>query len=143
VSHVPRGRRARLQLSIDETLPPAAHYDLARRLGPLRDEGVLIFGSGNVVHNLHTMSWGEHPVEPYDWAARFDRLVRTSLEQRAHGPLIDYEELGDDALLAVPTPEHYLPLLYVIAQQSGDDRVTFPVDGVDGGSISMLSVQVG
>jgi 4,5-DOPA dioxygenase extradiol len=132
-----------VQLCIDETQPPQFHYDLGRRLAPLRDEGILILGSGNVVHNLHAYAWGKHPAQAFDWAARFGQRVRDLLGAFDHQPLIDYESLGNDALMSIPTPDHYLPLLYVIATQRDDERVTFPVDGVDGGSISMLSVSIG
>jgi 4,5-DOPA dioxygenase extradiol len=132
-----------VQLCIDETQPPQFHYDLGRRLAPLRDEGVLIAGSGNIVHNLHAYAWGKHPARPFDWAVRFETRVRELLVSGEHGPLIDYESLGENAMLSVPTPEHYLPLLYVIATRRAEERVTFPVEGVDGGSISMLSVRVG
>lgn len=132
-----------VQLSLDESQPAAHHYALGARLRPLRDEGILVVGSGNLVHNLHTYAWGRHPVEPFDWALRFEAEARRLLEAREHGPLIDYESLGRDALLAVPTPDHYLPLLYVMALQDEGEPVAFPVEGVDGGSISMLSVRVG
>jgi 4,5-DOPA dioxygenase extradiol len=132
-----------VQLSIDETQPPEFHYEIAKRLGPLRDEGVLIMGSGNLVHNLHTYSWGRHEVEPFDWAVRFEEQARKLLLAGDHEPLVNYETLGRDAMLSAPTPDHYLPLLYVIAQSRADDAVTFPVEGFDGGSISMLSVQIG
>jgi 4,5-DOPA dioxygenase extradiol len=132
-----------VQLAIDETQPPQFHYALAKRLAPLRDEGVLILGSGNVVHNLHAYAWGRHAAHQFDWAVRFETQARGLLQAREHEPLVDYESLGDDAVLSVPTPEHYLPLLYVIATQHDDEPVTFPVEGGDGGSISMLSVKVG
>lgn len=132
-----------VQLSIDETQPPQFHYDLGQRLAPLRDEGVLIIGSGNIVHNLHSYAWGKHEVKPYDWAVRFDTQVRELLRAGDVAPLVAYESLGRDALLAAPTPEHYLPLLYVIALRRPGEPVSFPVEGYDGGSISMLSVQVG
>jgi 4,5-DOPA dioxygenase extradiol len=132
-----------VQLAIDETQPPSFHYDAGRRLAPLRDEGVLILGSGNIVHNLHAFAWGRHSVNQFDWAVRFETEARRLLDSRRHGPLIDYEELGQDALLSVPTPEHYLPLLYVIGTQSEEDAVTYPIEGGDGGSISMLTVRVG
>lgn len=132
-----------VQLSIDETRPAAWHYDLAQRLTPLRDEGVLIAGSGNLVHNLHAYGWGRHVPEPYDWARRFENRARELLLAHDHEPLIEYESMGRDATISVPTPEHYLPLLYVIAQRKTDEPITFPVDGVDGGSVSMLTVQVG
>jgi 4,5-DOPA dioxygenase extradiol len=132
-----------LQLSIDRTQPPAFHHQLGQRLLALREEGVLVMGSGNVVHNLEAYAWGAHPVTPYDWAVRFEQGVRERVTAGDHGPLIDYPTLGNDALLSVPTPEHYLPLLYLLGLQRKEDPVTFPVTGVDGGSISMLSVRVG
>ncbi len=132
-----------IQLSIDETQPAEFHYELAKQLNALRDEGVLIIGSGNLVHNLHTYAWGRHKVEPFDWAVRFELQARELLLAGDHAPLINYEKLGDDATLSAPTPDHYLPLLYVIAQQREGDEVTFPVEGYDGGSISMLTVRIG
>jgi len=132
-----------VQLSIDETQPPAFHYAVGKRLRPLRDEGILLAGSGDVVHNLHAYAWGRHPQEPYDWALRFESLVRERLTAEDHWPLIDYTSLSDDALLAVPTPEHYLPLLYVLGASEPGEPVSFPVEGMDGGSVSMLAVQFG
>ncbi len=132
-----------VQLSIDEREPGSFHYEIGRRLAPLRDEGVLIVGSGNIVHNLHAFAWGKHDVEPFDWARRFEQQAREMLAAGEERPLVDYERLGRDALLSIPTPDHYLPLLYVMATRQQDDRVTFPVEGVDGGSVSMLAVQVG
>ncbi len=132
-----------VQLSIDETREPEFHYATARLLAPLRDEGVLIVGSGNIVHNLHSYAWGKHEVEPFDWAVRFETLARQLLNNGDDRPLVNYETLGRDALLSAPTPEHYLPLLYVIAQRRSGEPVSFPVEGFDGGSISMLTVQIG
>src|SRR5437764_8148999 len=103
-----------VQLSIDETQPAAFHYELGQRLGELRDEGILIAGSGNLVHNLHAYAWGRHPVEPYDWAVRFETRAKELLSAGSFAPLVAYETLGRDALLSAPTPEHYLPLLYVL-----------------------------
>jgi 4,5-DOPA dioxygenase extradiol len=132
-----------IQLSINEAEAPEYHYDIGVKLSPLRDEGILIVGSGNVVHNLHAYAWGERRIDPYDWALRFDTLVRNLLTNKNDKKLIDYEKLGNDAMLAAPTPDHYLPLLYVIALCRGDDRISFPVSGFDGGSISMLALQIG
>ena len=132
-----------IQLSIDETRAPHFHYEIGQRLRPLRDAGVLIVGSGDIVHNLHAYAWGRHPVEPYDWAARFESRVRDLIEAREHAPLIDYGSLGKDALLSVPTPEHYLPLLYVLGAAASNDAIAFPVEGMDGGSVSMLTIQLG
>ena len=133
-----------VQLSIDETKPASFHFDIGRRLAPLRDEGILIVGSGNIVHNLHAYSWGRRVQEPYDWTVRFETKVRELLLADHPQPLIDYEaEFDRDAVLCAPTPEHYLPLLYVIGTRAPAERIAFPVEGVDGGSISMLAVQVG
>ena len=139
----PRADIPVVQLSLDKTQPPGFHYEIGSRLAPLRDEGVLVIGSGNVVHNLHTYAWGRHLVKPFDWAVRFERLVRESLLAGDDRPLIAYESLGQDATLSTPTPEHYLPLLYVAALRRAGEPVSFPVEGVDGGSVSMLTVQVG
>lgn len=132
-----------VQLSIDETRPASFHFELARKLAPLRDEGVLIAGSGNIVHNLHTYAWGRHPQEPYDWALRFEAMAREMMQTGEFAPLINYEKLGRDAALSIPTPDHYLPLLYVLAARQQGELIRFPVEGVDGGSISMLAVQIG
>lgn len=132
-----------VQLSLDETQPAKFHYELGKRLSPLRDEGVLIIGSGNIVHNLQAYAWGRHEVEPYDWARRFESAARDLMLADDDGPLIGYETLGRDALLAIPTPEHYLPLLYTLALRREREEVSFPVEGIDGGSISMLTVRVG
>ena len=132
-----------VQLSIDETRPASFHYDIGRRLQPLRDEGILIIGSGNVIHNLHAYAWGKHPVEPFDWAVRFEQKARELIRSGNHAPLVAYETLGRDAMLAAPTPDHYLPLLYVLGASRDGELVTFPIEGVDGGSISMLTVRIG
>jgi 4,5-DOPA dioxygenase extradiol len=99
-----------------------------------------VLGSGNIVHNLQRVSWGA-TAEPVDWAVRFDETVKRLLLENELGSLLAYETLGRDAALAVPTPEHYLPLLYVLALRRETDRVSFPVEGIDMGSISMRAVQ--
>jgi 4,5-DOPA dioxygenase extradiol len=132
-----------VQLSIDETCESVWHYEVAKQLQPLRDEGVLIMGSGNIVHNLHAYSWGNPAVGPYDWAQRFDTRARELMAAGNFAPLVAYERLGRDAMLSAPTPDHYLPLLYVMAQYRRGEPVSFPVEGFDGGSISMLSVRLG
>jgi 4,5-DOPA dioxygenase extradiol len=130
-----------VQLSIDETQPAIYHYEIGRRLSILRDEGVLIIGSGNIVHNLHTYAWGKAAAEPFDWAIRFDDAARKLILERTFEPLIAYESLGSDAMRSAPTPDHYLPLLYVLGASRDDDAVSFPVGGFDGGSVSMTTVQ--
>jgi 4,5-DOPA dioxygenase extradiol len=132
-----------VQLSINETKPASFHYEIGQRLAGLREEGVLIVGSGNLVHNLHAYAWGRHAVEPFDWAVRFEQEARGLLVSGDHTPLIRYETLGREAGLSIPTPDHYLPLLYVIGTRATSEPLRFPVEGVDGGSISMLAVQLG
>jgi 4,5-DOPA dioxygenase extradiol len=133
-----------VQPSIDETQSPEFHYEIGNRLAPLRDEGILIVGGGNVVHNLHAYAWGRHTPEPYEWVISFEQRIRELLQAEEHRPPIAYEtKLGRDALLAAPTPDHYLPTAAVIRARTCSDPVKFPVEGVDGGSISMLAVQVG
>jgi len=132
-----------VQLSIDETRPASFHFETGKKLASLRDKGILIMGSGNLVHNLHTYGWGRHIPDPYDWAVRFETTARKMIMAGDHEPLINYESLGPDALLSVPTPDHYFPLLYVLGTRQEGEAVAFPVDGVDGGSISMLTVKVG
>jgi 4,5-DOPA dioxygenase extradiol len=132
-----------LQLSIDARQEPHFHYELGARLRALRGVGVLLLGSGDVVHNLETYAWGERANAPYDWAMRFEGQVRRHLDAGDHAPLVDYRSLGEDALAAVPTPEHYLPLLYVMGASTPGESVRYPVSGIDGGSVSMLAVQFG
>jgi 4,5-DOPA dioxygenase extradiol len=131
-----------VQLSIDEAQPADFHFEIGRKLAPLRDEGILIVGSGNLVHNLHTYAWGRHMPDPYDWAVRFEHDARQMMLAGEYKPLISYERLGPEAMLSIPTPDHYLPLLYVLATRQNCEPLSFPVEGVDGGSISMLSVRV-
>ncbi|HEX3842374.1 MAG TPA: 4,5-DOPA dioxygenase extradiol [Acidimicrobiales bacterium] len=131
-----------VQLSIDGREGPEFHLRLGSVLAPLRDEGVLIFGSGNVVHNLQMARLaGEAP--PLDWAVRFEAEVRRRIDSGRGASLADLPALGPDASLSVPTPDHYLPLLYVLGAASPDDGARFPVEGIDAGSLSMLSVVLG
>ena len=132
-----------VQLSIDERQSPQFHYEIGKRLAPLREEGVLVIGSGNIVHNLQTYAWGNQRVHPFDWAVRFEKHARELLLKGDDALLIAYERLGRDAMLSIPTPDHYLPLLYVIALRRKGEQAGFPVEGVDGGSVSMLTVQIG
>ena len=129
-----------VQLSLSGLQPGAWHYDLAKALAPLRDEGVLIVGSGNIVHNLRLFRYNEP--KPYDWAVRFDEDIAEHIATGHHEGLLGYETLGTDALLAIPTPEHYLPLLYVLAVQRDEDPVEFFNDQVIS-AISMRSVVIG
>jgi 4,5-DOPA dioxygenase extradiol len=130
-----------VQLAIDATQPAAFHHAMGAHLAPLRDEGVLIVGSGNVVHNLRLIGWGGGA--PYDWATRFNDYVRDALATRQHQQLVDYAQAGQDARLAVPTPEHYLPMLYVLGAQHPDESLHVAIDGIEIRSIGMLSFWVG
>jgi 4,5-DOPA dioxygenase extradiol len=132
-----------VQLSINAARPLQFHYELGKRLAALREEGVLILGSGNIAHNLRMYAWGKADVAPFDWAIRFEHRVRALLQKNNDEALVDYSKLGADALLSVPTPEHYLPLLYIIATRRENEPVSFPVEGFEGGTISMLSVKIG
>lgn len=130
-----------VQLSLDTRRPASDHYDLARELAPLREQGVLVVASGNVVHNLRAADWGH--AGGFPWAVQFDAELRRRIAQRDHAALIDYNRLGDGARLAIPTPEHYLPLLYALAMQQDDEQVQeFNAQTVLG-SISMTSLRIG
>jgi 4,5-DOPA dioxygenase extradiol len=131
-----------VQLSLDLSQPNRFHYELGQRLRPLREEGVLIIASGNVVHNLRLIQWQSGQTAPA-WSPRIEQRVIDCLQHRDHAALIDYPKLDAQALLAIPTPEHYLPLLYIAGLQADDEVVSFPVQGIDLGTISMLSVRIG
>ena len=130
-----------VQLSIDATKPPEYHLELGRRLGALRDQGVLVVGSGNIVHNLRTLARADKD-QAYDWATRFDADVQRYLRDGDDRAIVEYER-HPDGTLAVPTPDHYLPLLYVAGLRRADDDLGVLVDGVSLGSISMTAVRVG
>jgi 4,5-DOPA dioxygenase extradiol len=133
-----------VQLSVDGTQPPAYHFELGRKLAALREQGVMIVASGNVVHNLRMVRW-EGNAEPYPWASSFNDYVRESLswegEAEQH-PLVNFSQ-HSGAALSNPTPEHYLPLLYVLGARLPGEAISIPVDGLVMSSLSMLSVQVG
>jgi len=129
-----------VQLSLDSRQPGPFHYALAKQLAPLRDEGVLILGSGNIVHNLRLADFGHD--SGYDWAVRFDATVRGRIEASDHAALAVWDSLGPDARLSIPTPEHYLPLLYALGVQQPGDTVRLFNIGTVLGSISMTSVRL-
>jgi 4,5-DOPA dioxygenase extradiol len=129
-----------LQISIDDTQPHAFQHALGRRLAPLRDEGILLIGTGDVVHNLRTMRWGG---APYYWAQRFNDRVRDCLLRGDTESLADFAQWGEDARLSVPTAEHFLPLLTIAGAKQDDEAISIAVDGIDAGSISMLTAVVG
>ena len=131
-----------VQLSIDGTKSTRLHFDLGRRLRPLRDEGVFIVASGNIVHNLN-LSIRNGPEIPYPWAERFDAIVRDKLLSRNWIDLIEYQTLCPEWAYAVPTPDHYLPLLYALGAADESEPLSFPVEGIVSGSMSMRSVLFG
>lgn len=131
-----------VQLSLDRSLTPREHYDLGKALRPLRDEGVLVAGSGDTVHNLRAMR-RDGTGEPYDWAVRFDAAIKDALRRGDHEALIGWADMGEDARLSVPTDEHFLPLLYVAAQQESGEPVRFFNEAIDLGSVSMTGVVIG
>lgn len=128
-----------VQLSIDGRQPAAYHLELGKRLAPLRDQGVLVLGSGNIVHNLRLMDRSLQGVGP-EWAARFDTMVQTYVENGDDSALVSYER-HPDSELAIPTPDHYLPLLYSVGVRGNDDTCDVIVDGLDLGCVSMTSYQ--
>ena len=128
-----------VQLSIDGRQPPAYHLELGKRLAPLREQGVLVMGSGNIVHNLRLMDRrlvGEGP----EWASKFDAMVQRYVREGDDQALLEYERqpFGD---LAVPTPDHYLPLLYAVGLRQNDDSCETIIDGLDIGCVSMTAIQ--
>ncbi|MFD2245051.1 4,5-DOPA dioxygenase extradiol [Pontibacter ruber] len=134
-----------LQLSIDYTKGPQYHYDLAKELYNLRKKGVLIVGSGNMVHNLRMVAWDKLTADAYgyDWALQMNTKFKELISAGEHQSLIRYESLGKEALLAIPTPEHYLPLLYTLGLKGESDPVSFFNDKAVAGSLTMTSVKFG
>ena len=130
-----------VQLSVDGTEEPLQHWEFGRRLAPLRDDGVLILGSGNVVHNLRLCTF-EPGAPPYDWNVSFDAHVRAALERGDVAALCDYAA-RPDGRLSVPTPEHYLPMLYPAATRANGEPLATIVDGFEAGALSMYAFRVG
>ena len=132
-----------LQLSMDYTKAPAAHYELAAELYQLRKKGVLIMGSGNMVHNLRMVSWDMMNGGGYDWAMEINDKFKDLIRNNDHKPLINYQDLGRAAMLAIPTPEHYLPLLYTLGLKNDREEISLFNDKAIGGSLTMTSVRIG
>ena len=134
-----------VQLSLNRLQPAQWHFNLAKKLAALREQGVLIIGSGNIVHNLRAISW-EHIDQigaGYDWAYAFRDHINHAMTTQNNDELVHYEHFGESAALSVPTPDHYLPLLYVMALRESDENVAFFNDHLIAGSLSMTSVLVG
>jgi 4,5-DOPA dioxygenase extradiol len=136
----PEARLPVVQLSLDRSIEPAGHYQLGRELQQLRQEGVLIVGSGNLVHNLRLMVWEDRA---FDWATEYDAKVAQWILEGDHNSIIHYEKYGKPALLSVNSAEHYLPLLYVLGLKDTAEPVSFFADKIWGGSISMRCVRFG
>lgn len=134
-----------LQLSIDYGKPPEYHYNLAKEITGLRKKGVLIIGSGNMVHNLRMLDWRKlnEPNYGFDWAIEMNNIFKTKINDGNHKALIDYESLNKAAKLAIPTPDHYYPLLYTLGLQDNNDSLSFFNDRMVGGSLNMTSVKIG
>ncbi len=134
-----------LQFSIDYYKPAAYHYELAKQLLALRKKGVLIIGSGNMVHNLRMVAWDKlnEPEYGFDWALEMNDIFKNKISNGFHKELIQYEKLHKAATLAIPTPDHYYPLLYILALQTDNDKVEFFNDKAVGGSLTMTSVKIG
>lgn len=132
-----------LQLSIDYTKDARYHYELAKELQQLRRKGVLIMGSGNMVHNLRMMSWEMINGGGYDWALEMNETFKNLILNKQHDPLKAYQSLGKAAMLAIPTPEHYLPLMYTLGLQNEKEAASLFNDKAVGGSLTMTSVRIG
>ncbi len=134
-----------IQLSLDRYKTPEQHYQLAKHLNYLRNNGVLIIGSGNIVHNLGLVDWNKPGDYAYghDWAIEANELVKRLINEKDHTALVHYTKLGKAVQLAVPTPDHFLPLLYVLALQDNDDTIKFFNDKAVMGSLTMTSVIIG
>ena len=134
-----------LQLSIDYNKPAEYHYNLAKQLASLRKKGVLIIGSGNMIHNLRMVAWDKLSEAEYgfDWAIEMNTLFKEKIGNNDFKSLLDYEKLNKAAKLAIPTPDHYFPLIYAMALQDNNDEVLFFNDKLVGGSLNMTSVKWG
>lgn len=134
-----------LQFSIDYNKPASYHYELAKELAILRSKGVLILGSGNMVHNLRMVAWDKinTPGFGFDWAIEMNELFKQKIRDSDHKPLIDYQSLHKAARLAIPTPDHYFPLLYALGLQQGKEEINFFNDSLVAGSLTMTSVRIG
>jgi 4,5-DOPA dioxygenase extradiol len=130
------------ELSLDTHRTPAQHFELGKRLSSLRDEGVLVIGSGNIVHSFAGIDWRDN-AKPRPWAEEFDAWIADACTRRDWRALVEYESAGAMARLSVPTNEHYLPLLYAAAIADESDAVSFPHSGIDMASMSMRCVRFG
>ncbi len=133
-----------IQMSLDYSQAPQYHYELAKELSSLRKKGILIVGSGNMVHNLRKVAWDKLNDENYgyDWAIEASEKMKKFISNGDHQPLINYKLQGKEFELAIPTPEHYLPLLYTLALKEENEKVTIFNDKAVGGSLTMTSLKI-
>lgn len=132
-----------VQLGMDQSKAPAEHWAIGRMLRPLRDAGVLIMGTGNIVHNLRAMDWANPAAAPYPWAESFNSAMVSAIAEDRPEAVIDFEALGDAARLSVPTPDHFWPLLYVLGARHDGEAVEFEPDFIHHKSLSMTSILIG
>lgn len=134
-----------VQLSIDKTKPAAFHYELAQKLKPLRNKGILIVGSGNIVHNLRLIDFANINNDDYgfNWAVEAKQIINQLISDGRTEELINYEKLGKSVQIAIPTPDHYLPLIYILGLQEKKEKLTFFNDKLVAGSLSMTSIKIG
>ncbi|MFA6214500.1 MAG: 4,5-DOPA dioxygenase extradiol [Candidatus Micrarchaeia archaeon] len=131
-----------VQLSIDFYKPAQHHYEIGKKLAPLREEGILIIGSGNMVHNLRALSPDGRDAAPVAWAKQFDAFIKEALEKKDHKAIINYQSLGQVAALAHPTPDHFYPLLYAMGAAGVKSKISYPYEGYEYGSLSMRAVKL-
>jgi 4,5-DOPA dioxygenase extradiol len=128
-----------IQLSIDRTKSPLQHYELGKKLAFLRNENIMIMGSGNIIHNLGTIDW-ENPHGAHQWATTANNKIKTLIKNNDYQSLINFNTLGEDVNLAIPTPEHFIPLLYILALSTDNDKLSIFNDKIEMGSLSMTSI---
>ena len=141
----PKANIPTIQMSLDYNKSPQDHYELAKGLASLRDKGVLIIGSGNIVHNLRRVTWDKADDEEYglDWAIEANNIIKKLIVENKHKELIDYTLLGKEVQMAVPSPDHYLPLLYTLALKKEEESISFFNDKAVMGALTMTSVKIG
>jgi len=130
-----------LELSLDMEQDPSFHFELGKKLASLRSKGILLIGSGNIVHNLREMEYDEQ-AEPFDWAVEFDQFVRDSIIKKNFAALIDYQSIGNLAARAIPTNEHYLPMLYILGMMDEDEKAISIHESIQNASVSMRSFRI-
>jgi 4,5-DOPA dioxygenase extradiol len=129
-----------LQLSIDKNKSPKDHYEMAKKLRSLREKGILIIGSGNIVHNLRMINWNK-VAKPYTWAIDFNDSIKKAIQDKNHNKILDYKKL-EGAKESVQTPEHFIPLIYILALRGDGDKISFFNDEIEMGSLSMTSILI-